>query len=53
MEHVRAKLEVSERLACRVLGLTTIFIHDAYPGGAGISERGFRHIERLLEAFSR
>jgi DEAD/DEAH box helicase domain-containing protein len=31
-------------------GLTTIFIHDAYPGGAGISERGFRHIERLLEA---
>jgi DEAD/DEAH box helicase domain-containing protein len=31
-------------------GLTTIFIHDAYPGGAGISERGFRHIERLLSA---
>ena len=31
-------------------GLTTIFIHDAYPGGAGISERGFRHVERLLEA---
>jgi DEAD/DEAH box helicase domain-containing protein len=31
-------------------GLTTIFIHDAYPGGAGISERGFRHIERLLDA---
>jgi DEAD/DEAH box helicase domain-containing protein len=31
-------------------GLTTIFIHDAYPGGAGISERGFRHIERLLHA---
>ena len=31
-------------------GLTTIFIHDAYPGGAGISERGFRQIARLLEA---
>jgi DEAD/DEAH box helicase domain-containing protein len=31
-------------------GLTTIFIHDAYPGGAGISERGFRSIARLLEA---
>ncbi|HEX5937668.1 MAG TPA: DEAD/DEAH box helicase [Actinomycetota bacterium] len=31
-------------------GLTTIFIHDAYPGGAGISERGFRHVERLLDA---
>jgi DEAD/DEAH box helicase domain-containing protein len=31
-------------------GLTTIFIHDAYPGGAGISERGFRDIERLLHA---
>jgi DEAD/DEAH box helicase domain-containing protein len=31
-------------------GLTTIFIHDAYPGGAGISERGFRHVERLLQA---
>lgn len=31
-------------------GLTTIFIHDAYPGGAGISERGFRDIERLLDA---
>jgi DEAD/DEAH box helicase domain-containing protein len=31
-------------------GLTTIFIHDAYPGGAGISERGFRHVERLLTA---
>jgi DEAD/DEAH box helicase domain-containing protein len=31
-------------------GMTTIFIHDAYPGGAGISERGFRHIERLLDA---
>jgi DEAD/DEAH box helicase domain-containing protein len=31
-------------------GLTTIFIHDAYPGGAGISERGFRHVERLLAA---
>ncbi len=31
-------------------GLTTIFVHDAYPGGAGISERGYRHIERLLDA---
>jgi DEAD/DEAH box helicase domain-containing protein len=31
-------------------GLTTIFIHDAYPGGAGISERGYRSIERLLDA---
>ena len=31
-------------------GLTTIFIHDAYPGGAGISERGYRHVERLLTA---
>ena len=31
-------------------GMTTIFIHDAYPGGAGISERGFRDIERLLHA---
>jgi DEAD/DEAH box helicase domain-containing protein len=31
-------------------GLTTIFVHDAYPGGAGISERGFRHVERLLAA---
>ena len=24
-------------------GLTTIFVYDGYPGGAGISERGFRH----------
>ena len=31
-------------------GLTTIFIHDAYPGGAGISERGYRDVERLLGA---
>ena len=31
-------------------GLTTIFVHDAYPGGAGISERGYRHVERLLDA---
>ena len=31
-------------------GLTTIFIHDAYPGGAGISERGYRDVERLLDA---
>jgi DEAD/DEAH box helicase domain-containing protein len=31
-------------------GLTTIFIYDGYPGGAGISERGFRSAERLLAA---
>ena len=29
---------------------TTIFIYDGYPGGAGISERGFRSAERLLSA---
>jgi DEAD/DEAH box helicase domain-containing protein len=31
-------------------GMTTIFIYDAYPGGAGISERGFRTSERWLRA---
>ncbi len=31
-------------------GSCTIFIYDAYPGGAGISERGFRSAERLLDA---
>ncbi|HEY7400600.1 MAG TPA: DEAD/DEAH box helicase [Actinomycetota bacterium] len=31
-------------------GSCTIFIYDGYPGGAGISERGFHHATRLLEA---
>jgi DEAD/DEAH box helicase domain-containing protein len=31
-------------------GLTTIFVYDGYPGGAGISERGFRDAERWLDA---
>jgi DEAD/DEAH box helicase domain-containing protein len=31
-------------------GVCTIFIYDGYPGGAGISERGFRSAARLLEA---
>ncbi len=31
-------------------GACTIFIYDGYPGGAGISERGFRSAARLLEA---
>lgn len=31
-------------------GVCTIFIYDGYPGGAGISERGFRQAVRLLEA---
>jgi DEAD/DEAH box helicase domain-containing protein len=31
-------------------GACTIFIYDGYPGGAGIAERGFRHIDRLLSA---
>jgi DEAD/DEAH box helicase domain-containing protein len=29
---------------------STIFIYDGYPGGAGITERGFRSERRLLEA---
>jgi DEAD/DEAH box helicase domain-containing protein len=28
----------------------TIFVYDGYPGGAGISERGFRDAERWLDA---
>ena len=31
-------------------GATTIFIYDAYPGGAGITERGFHSADRLLRA---
>ena len=31
-------------------GETTIFIYDGYPGGAGITERGFRTSERWLRA---
>ncbi|HEV8564750.1 MAG TPA: DEAD/DEAH box helicase [Actinomycetota bacterium] len=31
-------------------GLCTIFIYDGYPGGAGISERGFHQAARLLQA---
>ena len=31
-------------------GLTTIFVYDGYPGGAGIAERGFRSAERWLHA---
>ena len=29
-------------------GLTTIFVYDGYPGGAGISERGYHAAERWL-----
>jgi DEAD/DEAH box helicase domain-containing protein len=31
-------------------GMTTIFVYDGYPGGAGITERGFRSSERWLRA---
>jgi DEAD/DEAH box helicase domain-containing protein len=31
-------------------GLTTIFVYDGYPGGAGIAERGFGDARRWLEA---
>jgi DEAD/DEAH box helicase domain-containing protein len=31
-------------------GLTTIFVYDGYPGGAGIAERGYRSAERWLGA---
>ncbi len=31
-------------------GMTTIFVYDGYPGGAGISERGFHSAERWLSA---
>jgi DEAD/DEAH box helicase domain-containing protein len=31
-------------------GLTTIFVYDGYPGGAGVTERGFRSVDRWLHA---
>jgi DEAD/DEAH box helicase domain-containing protein len=31
-------------------GMCTIFVYDGYPGGAGISERGYRSAERWLTA---
>jgi DEAD/DEAH box helicase domain-containing protein len=31
-------------------GFTTIFVYDGYPGGAGITERGFHTSERWLRA---
>jgi DEAD/DEAH box helicase domain-containing protein len=31
-------------------GVATIFIYDGYPGGAGITERGYRSGTRLIEA---
>jgi DEAD/DEAH box helicase domain-containing protein len=31
-------------------GLTTIFVYDGYPGGAGITERGYHAAERWLRA---
>jgi DEAD/DEAH box helicase domain-containing protein len=31
-------------------GVATIFIYDGYPGGAGITERGFRSGQRLVQA---
>jgi DEAD/DEAH box helicase domain-containing protein len=31
-------------------GLTTIFVYDGYPGGAGVTERGYRSAERWLQA---
>jgi DEAD/DEAH box helicase domain-containing protein len=31
-------------------GLCTIFVYDGYPGGAGISERGFANSDRWLRA---
>ncbi len=31
-------------------GLTTIFVYDGYPGGAGVTERGFGSARRWLEA---
>ncbi len=31
-------------------GCATVFVHDAYPGGAGFAERGFRLGERWLTA---
>ena len=31
------------------LGHSTMIIYDRYPGGLGYSEKGFEHVERLLE----
>lgn len=31
------------------LGHSTMIIYDRYPGGLGYSEKGFQHVERLLE----
>ncbi len=31
-------------------GLTTIFVYDGYPGGAGVTERGFHDARRWLQA---
>ena len=31
-------------------GMTTIFVYDGYPGGAGVTERGYRDARRWLEA---
>ena len=31
-------------------GLTTIFVYDGYEGGAGVTERGFRNVERWVHA---
>ena len=40
----------SRRRCTRTPGLTTIFVYDGYPGGAGITERGFADAERWLGA---
>ena len=37
----------SPRRCTRTPGMTTIFIYDGYPGGAGITERGFRDVRAL------
>jgi len=31
------------------LGHSTMIVYDRYPGGLGYSEKGFQHVERLLE----
>ena len=31
-------------------GFTTVFVYDGYPGGAGVTERGFRSARRWLDA---
>lgn len=31
-------------------GTVTVFVHDGYPGGAGISERGFERVQAWLTA---